>query len=275
MLIDTHCHLNFNAIKDDADEVILRTLKEGIKMIIVGTQYDTSLRAINYAKKYDGVYAAIGLHPVHLKNQKIKEKIGKEEIEFLSRAEKFDEKKYEELAKIKEVVAIGEVGLDYPNDTSEEFKALQKEVFLKQIHLAKKINKPIIIHNRNALKDILEILESEFSNWRNGEKLNGVSHFFSGTFEEAQKLFNLGFLVSFTGVITFAPEYEFLIQKLPLDKIMVETDSPYVSPVPHRGERNEPLNVKFIAQKIADIKGISLKEVENQTTLNAKKLFNI
>ncbi len=275
MLIDTHCHLNFNAFKDDADEVILRTLKEGIKMIIVGTQYDTSLRAIDYVKKYDGVYAAIGLHPVHLKNQKIKEKVGKEEIEFLSRAEKFDEKKYEELAKIKKVVAIGEVGLDYSNDTTEEFKALQKEVFLKQIHLAKKINKPIIIHNRNALKDILKILESEFSNWRNGEKLNGVSHFFSGTFEEAQKLFNLGFLVSFTGVITFAPEYEFLIRKLPLDKIMVETDSPYVSPVPHRGKRNEPLNVKFIAQKIADIKGISLKEVENQTTSNAKELFNI
>lgn len=275
MLIDTHCHLNFSAFRNDADDIIKQSLKQGIKMIIVGTQYDTSLRAINYADKYNGVYAAIGLHPVHLTNRQIKEEIGEEKIGFLSRAEKFDSKKYGKLAKNKKAVAVGEIGLDYQADIDQKQKKLQKEQFITQIRFAKKIEKPVIIHNRNAIKDILEILTSEFKGWKEKDKLNGVSHFFGGSLDDAQKLFSLGFLVSFTGVITFAPQYELLIRKLPLNKILIETDSPYASPIPRRGKRNEPLNVRFIAQKIADIQGVSFEKVAKQTTLNTKKLFQL
>jgi len=276
MLIDTHCHLNFSAFKEDADEVIKRTLKENYQMIIVGTQYDTSLRAISYAEKYQGVYAAVGLHPVHLINQQIKEQVGGQVIEFTSRAERFDEEKYKKLALHKKVVAIGEIGLDYNESLlSKEYKKLQQEEFIKQIRFAKEIKKPIIIHNRNATQDILKILKNEYNNWNELNNLNGVAHFFSGSFEQASEFFKLGFLVSFTGVITFSPMYELLIRKLPLEKIMVETDAPYVSPLPYRGKRNEPLNVKFIAQKIADIKGLSFEEVAMQTTQNAKNLFKI
>lgn len=277
MLIDTHCHLNFSAFKEDADKVIEKTLKQKIAMIIVGTQYDTSLRAIQYANKYEGVYASIGLHPIHIQTQKIEEKIGPEVIKFVSRAEKFNEELYENLLLKgkRKVVAVGEIGLDYHDKITSIEKETQKEQFIKQIRFAKNHQKPIMIHSRNALEDILEILRQEFGLWKQEESLRGVCHFYSGTLQQAEKLFALGFLVSFTGVITFAPEYELLIKNLPLEKIMIETDAPYVSPAPYRGKRNEPANVKFIAQKIADIKGISFKEVARQTTENAKKLFKI
>lgn len=277
MLIDTHCHLNFSAFKEDADKVIEKTLKQKIAMIVVGTQYDTSLRAIQYANKYEGVYVSIGLHPIHIQTQKIEEKIGPEVIKFVSRAEKFNEELYENLLLKgkRKVVAVGEIGLDYHDKITSIEKETQKEQFIKQIRFAKKHQKPIMIHSRNALEDILEILRQEFGLWKQEESLRGVCHFYSGTLQQAEKLFALGFLVSFTGVITFAPEYELLIKNLPLEKIMIETDAPYVSPAPYRGKRNEPANVKFIAQKIADIKGISFKEVARQTTENAKKLFKI
>lgn len=277
MLIDTHCHLNFSAFKEDADKVIEKTLKQKIAMIVVGTQYDTSLRAIQYANKYEGVYASIGLHPIHIQTQKIEEKIGPEVIKFVSRAEKFNEELYENLLLKgkRKVVAVGEIGLDYHDKITSIEKETQKEQFIKQIRFAKNHQKPIMIHSRNALEDILEILRQEFGLWKQEESLRGVCHFYSGTLQQAEKLFALGFLVSFTGVITFAPEYELLIKNLPLEKIMIETDAPYVSPAPYRGKRNEPANVKFIAQKIADIKGISFKEVARQTTENAKKLFKI
>lgn len=281
MLIDTHCHLNFKAFKDDADKIIQETLKENIQVIIVGTQYQTSARAVEYAARYDGVYAAVGLHPVQLHTQTITEKIGPETISFKSRAEKFDEQKYLSLSQHQKVVAIGEIGLDYtiseirPSIESSKLQKYQQETFIKQIKLAKKLKKPIIVHNRNATEDILKILKSHFNKWQEGDALNGVAHFFSGNFDEAQEFFKLGFLISFTGVITFVPQYEMLIRQVPLEKIMVETDSPYVSPLPYRGKRNEPKNVRFIAQKIADIKGLTLEEVAAQTTLNAKKLFKI
>lgn len=277
MLIDTHCHLNFSAFKEDADKVIEKTLKQKIAMIVVGTQYDTSLRAIQYANKYEGVYVSIGLHPIHIQTQKIEEKIGPEVIKFVSRAEKFNEELYENLLLKgkRKVVAVGEIGLDYHDKITSIEKETQKEQFIKQIRFAKNHQKPIMIHSRNALEDILEILRQEFGLWKQEESLRGVCHFYSGTLQQAEKLFALGFLVSFTGVITFAPEYELLIKNLPLEKIMIETDAPYVSPAPYRGKRNEPANVKFIAQKIADIKGISFKEVARQTTENAKKLFKI
>ncbi|MEK9183917.1 MAG: TatD family hydrolase, partial [Patescibacteria group bacterium] len=186
----------------------------------------------------------------------------------------FDANYYRNLAKNHKVAAIGECGLDYFHKNNKE---KQKEIFKKQIELALELDKPLIIHCRQAHDDVLDILNSY-----RGSMLRGNIHFFSGDWEQAQKYFNLGFLISFTGVITFPPlrragtgDYDEIIKKAPLEKIMVETDAPFVTPVPYRGQRNEPFYVKEVAQKLAEVKGLSYEEVAKATTDNAVKLFNI
>ena len=274
-LVDIHSHLNFNAFKDDADEVIRRTLEGGAWTILVGSQIDTSRRAISYAEKYpEGIYAAVGLHPIHL----VEMEVDKDEIDagegvsgFHTRKEEFDYDIYKKLAEHQKVVAIGECGLDYYRGRNDEWiKKKQAEVFRKQVMLARDVKKPLMIHCRNAYEDLLTILRDE----KAGE-IGGDIHFFSGPWEIAKQFLDLGFYLSFTGVITFARDYDEVIKKAPMDRIMIETDAPYVSPVPYRGKRNEPLYVRATAERIAELKELPFDEVAAATTKNALRLFRL
>jgi len=289
MLIDTHAHLNFNAYKADSEEVIKRTLENDVWVINVGTQYDTSKKAIEIAEKQGrGVYAAIGLHPIHLNTGLVKMKLDQEEIAFNSREEEFDYEKYKQLAQSPKVVAIGEIGLDYyykpkTKRKLELFKEKQREALLKQLNLAKELNLPVIFHCRMAHKDLIEILSEN----PEVKPQKAVAHGFVGSLEELQKYLDFGFYIGFNGIIFKTIEginFEENIRKTPLDKILIETDCPYLTP-PLPAEalakagplpiRNEPLYVKYVAEKIAKIKNISYEEISEITTENAKKLFKI
>lgn len=255
MLIDTHAHLNFKAFSKDYKEVIKRTLDENIWMINVGSNFATSQRAVEIAEEYkEGVYAAIGLHPIHAE-------------------EKFDTSKYQKLARSPKVVAVGETGLDYYHNEAQ--KNLQREIFIKQLRLAEKLNKPVIIHCREAHKDLIEILKKRYAISNKQYTKRGVVHCFMGRWSEAQEYLKMGFLISFTGVMTYVKDYDKVILNIPLEKLMLDTDSPYMAPEPHRGKRNEPRYCKYIAQKIAEVKGVSFKEAAKVTTENARKLFKI
>lgn len=274
MLIDTHCHINFNAYKDDADKVIKRALANDTWMISVGSQRSTSERAVGYANKYDeGVYAAIAIHPIHLFKTEVDE--AENDFKFVAKGEKFDYNFYKKLAQDKKVVAIGETGLDYyhwpKGFTKEEIKTKQQTVFEKHLDLAEELDLPVIIHCREAHDDILKILEKRYKDKKLKER--GVLHCFSGDLELAKKYIDLGFLISFTGLITFARNWDKVITKLPLEKLMIETDSPYLTPIPFRGKRNEPLYVKYVAEKIAELRSLEFDEVAKITTANAMRLF--
>lgn len=252
MLIDTHAHLNFSAYKNDVNEVVKRTLDNNIWMINVGSQYSTSKRAVELAGKYEkGVYAAVGLHPIHVQDG-------------------FQYEKYKELASFKKVVAIGEIGLDFKPEYIS-LKEKQKEVFLKQINLAKELNLPVIFHCRMAHIDLLEVLNSECKN--QNSKLDGVVHCFTGIWEQAEEYLDMGFYLGFNGII-FKLNLDEVIEKTPLDRILIETDCPYLIPLPQEG-RNEPLYVKYVAEKIAQIKKMSYGKISTITTENAIKLFKI
>lgn len=274
MLIDIHTHINFKAFESDGDEIIKRTLENGVGMILVGSQNSTSKRAVEYAEKYlnKPVWAAVGLHPLHLEETRIDEnEVGVKGLGFTTRAEKFNYEYYKELAQHPKVVAIGEVGLDYARIENEESRIKQKYIFRKQIELALETKKALMVHCRQAHNDCIKILKEYYPL----QVPSGDIHFFEGTLEEAKEYFKLGFTVSFTGVITFknATHHQELVKALPLENMLIETDSPYITPEPHRGKRNEPLYVKYIAQKIADLKQVSVEEVERVTTETAKKVF--
>ncbi|MEK7136366.1 MAG: TatD family hydrolase [Patescibacteria group bacterium] len=272
-LIDAHAHLNFAAFDDDRDEVIQRALANSVWMINVGTQANTSRTAVELAQKYkEGVYAIIGLHPVHTaKSYHDEVELGEGGATFTSRGEVFDMVVYEELARQPKVVGLGECGLDYFRIKNEEEKAKQKEIFKKQIELAIKVDKPLMLHIRDAYQDALSILNSYFL--IHNSRLRGDVHFFAGTIAEAKSFLDLGFYLSFTGVITFAKDYEELVKFVPLDRILIETDCPYVAPVPYRGQRNEPVYVVEVAKVVARIKGLEVSEVEDQTVQNTRDLF--
>src|SRR3989338_3873844 len=292
LLIDTHAHVNFNDFKDDSKEVIKRSLDENIWMINVGAERKTSERAVKMAEEYeDGVYATVGLHPSHLVKQDVEYKENGEIVKYKSKREEFDYDFYLNSAKNEKVLGIGECGLDYyhnpenqisnlPADKAglknKNWKEKQKEVFIKHLELAKEVNKPIIIHCRDAHDDLLKILHLE------AKLPSGVMHFFTGTLEQTKKYIELGFYIYFSGVITFPPlrraganAYNDVIKNIPLEKIIIETDCPYVAPVPHRGKRNEPQYVKYVAQKITEIKGLGFEEVAEQTIKNARELFGV
>lgn len=283
LLIDTHAHVNFNDFKNDAKEVIKRALDENVWMINVGAERKTSERAVNMAEEYDeGVYAAVGLHPSHLVEQDVEYKESGELIKYKSKPEEFDCNFYFNLAKNKKVVGIGECGLDYSRTSDEKSREKQKEVFIKHLELAKEVNKPIIIHCRDAHDDLLKILLNRQPATSMWQVDGGVMHFFTGTLEQAKKYIELGFYISFSGVITFplrkgetASAYDEIIKNIPSERILLETDCPYVAPVPHRGKRNEPAYVKYMAHKIAELKGVSFREMAEQTTRNARRLFGI
>ena len=274
MIIDTHAHVNFNAYKDDSAEVIRRSLDGGIWMINVGSQYTTSERAVEMAQKYDeGVYAAIGLHPIHLETGLVKIKDDPDEIQFNTKEEKFDYEKYRELAQSKKVVAIGEVGFDYywkPKTKSRlaEFKKKQQEALSLQVDLARELDLPVIFHCRMAHNDLLELLES-----RNDSKLKGVMHCYTGNWEETQRYMKLGLHFGFNGLI-FKMNSDEVIKNLPLDRIVVETDAPYLTPPQEEG-KNEPLYVKHVVKKISELRGMGFQDLAEATTENARRLFRI
>ncbi len=275
MLIDTHAHVNFGAYREDADAVIKRALDKSIFFINVGSQYSTSKRAVEYAQKYPNqIWAAIGTHPVHLQKGHFVYDDGElTQAEIQTIGEDVDFKKYRELGKNKEVVAIGEVGLDYHHfeegDDVEKLKNKQKEVFIGFIKLANELNKPLIIHCWDAYDDLFEILKE------NPVNKKGVIHSFVGGYKTANKFIELGYSIGLNGIITYGESYDRLIREISIEKIVVETDCPYLAPVPQKGERNEPAYVEFVAQKIAEIKEISAEEVTEITTENAKKLFGV
>jgi len=256
MLIDTHAHLNFSNYDKDRDKVIKKCLDNNLWMINVGTDYESSKKAIEISKRYSqGVFASVGIHPENIE----------EEI--------FDYEEYKNLTNSKKVLAIGEIGLDYWNHPKtkkkqDEFKEKQKELLIKQIELAKELELPVIFHCRLAHNDLLEILRT-----KKNSDLKGVIHCFTGDWEDAKKYLDRGFYLGFTGII-FKFDLDEVIEKTPLNRILVETDCPFLSPLPDV-KRNEPLFVKYIVEKIAKIKNITFEEIAKQTTKNAKKLFNI
>lgn len=279
MIIDTHSHLNFNAYRNDLDEVIKRTLDENIWLINVGSKYETSKEAVEIAEKYEtGVYAAIGLHPIFAGAGLVKIKTDPEEGEFLAEETSFDKEKYKKLAKSKKVVAIGEIGLDYYYKPKtklklEQFKQKQKQVFVEQLDLAQKLNLPIILHCRMAHEDILNILKN-YSLQTTHYKLTGVIHCFTGNREEAQKYIDLGFYIGLNGII-FKLDLDEVIKNCPLDKILVETDCPYLTPPQEGSKRNEPLFIKHVLGAIAKVKGMPYERISEITTKNARRLFKI
>jgi TatD DNase family protein len=261
-MIDTHAHLNFSDFKDDLDEIIARSFENGLEnIIVVSSSLENSKQSLEVVKKDKRLFAAVGIHP-----------------EELESADEFSE--IEALAEKEKVVAIGETGLDYfylsschsregGNLDIADTKKKQKELFIKHIELAEKLDLPLILHNRNSDNDFYEILKDR--------KVRGVVHCYTGDWNFAQKLLDLGLMISFTGIITF-PKTEGIheaIKNIPLEKIMVETDSPLIAPVPYRGKRAVPWMVKEIVKKIAEIKEISFEEVDEKTSSNAKHFFKI
>ena len=278
MLIDTHCHLNFKAFQKDYREITDLLLKEKMKVIVVGTQLNTSERAVEIAAEFpDGVYAAVGLHPIHLMDNLVTE----EEDTFHAKNENFDKNNYRRLIlNSKKVVGIGEIGLDNywlknltPSEQLEQ-KEKQKKVFMEQLDLAEELNLPVIIHCRDAHAEMLEILEDKFTARK--DKLNGVIHCFSGNLKQSEKYIGLGFMLGFNGVVTYSPSYDKVISNAPRKKILLETDAPYLTPLPlPKSERNIPQNVKYVAEKIAKVLGVSTEDVGEFTASNAMRLFKV
>jgi TatD DNase family protein len=254
MLFDTHVHLNAAQYNEDLQVVIDRALEAGVThQVVVGFDRETITRALELVEQYDFLYAAVGWHPVDAID------MTDADLEWL-----------EELAAHPKVVALGEMGLDYYWDKSP--KDVQKEVFRKQIRLAKKVKLPIIIHNRDATQDIVDILKEE-----GASEVGGIMHCFSGSVETAKECVKMNFYISLGGPVTFknAKMPKEVAKEIPLDQLLVETDCPYLTPHPFRGKRNEPSYVKLVAEEIASLKEISFEEVATRTTENAKKLFKI
>ncbi len=251
MLTDTHCHLYYDEIKKDITNVLNRAEKLGVnRFICVGTNMEDSLQCFDLAEKYDNIFASAGIHPHDSKNAP---------TDFLDQIKKF--------MKSSKMVAIGEMGLDYYRNIS--FPDIQNLVFREQMQLAQELKKPIIFHNRDADIDVIKVL-SDFPD------VIGVAHCFSSNISTARKLLNMGYYISFSGNLTFKnsnlPE---VAKYLPLDRILVETDSPYLSPVPYRGKRNEPGRTRYVAEKLAEILQVPLELVASKTTENASRLFHI
>lgn len=265
---DAHTHVNFVAYNEDREATILRAKEAEVGMNVVGTQFDTSKEAVALAEKYDNVYATIGLHPIHTSKSYHDEKeLGEGGKEFTSRGEVFDMSAYLELGKSPRVIAVGECGLDYYR-VDKSTKDIQIETFVQQIELANTLGKPLMLHIRNAYDDALEVLKSH-------AKVRGDVHFFAGDWNIAKKFLDLGFTLSFTGVITFTHDYDDVVKNAPLDMLLSETDAPYVTPVPHRGKRNEPSYVIEVVKKFAEIRGEDAEKVRAQLITNTQRVFGI
>ncbi|MEX2010573.1 MAG: TatD family hydrolase [Parcubacteria group bacterium] len=250
---DIHSHLNFPDYDKDREEVIERLRESKTGTIVVGTDLESSRRAVELAEKYSEIYACIGIHPTNSENSDIS--------------------LFSELVTKTKVVAVGECGLDFFHQKKEKDFVRQKELFLKHIELALKYDKPIMIHARDAYEEILNILEPMKP--LHGEKLRGNVHFFAGDVRIAERFIKIGFTLSFTGVITFTKDYDEVIKSIPLEMLMSETDAPYVAPVPYRGKRNEPSYVREVVYKIAEIRGEDLETVQKTLISNVERVFKI
>ena len=265
-MVDVHCHLNFHAFRKDADEVIKKATDAGVKIIInTGTSIESSVSAVDLAEKYSNLFAIVGIHPHH--------------------ADKLKpgwEKELEEIAQSKKVVAVGEIGLDYYSYKSNGIvdPAIQKEIFIKQLEIANKLKLPLQIHNRQAGSDILEILNGQWS------MVNchppGMFHCMSGNANFLKQVLELGFYVGFDGNITYEgiakgedTSLSELVKNTPIDRIVTETDAPFLTPIPYRGSRNIPSHVIIVAETIAKIKKISNAQVKTVTTQNAETVFRL
>ena len=301
--IDSHAHLNFAAFEKDRDLVIEDSHKQGVGMINVGAGFDTSRKAVEVAQGYSqGVWAAVGVHPIHALDEDWSEEAMRDLISNNER-----------------VVAVGETGLDYFHlfsdrgkvknaagnvaknavgkaaqnaatkdskkthenwgKSPEEIKEIQAKLFIKHLELARLVNLPVIFHcrhfeNLDAHFDLLKILE-EFASRYKDFQLRGVMHCYTGDEKMAEIYLKLGLYIGFTGVVTFSKDYDKVIEAVPLEQLLIETDCPYLSPVPKRGERNVPANVLLVAEKVAEVKGVEVVEVLRQTTENAIELFNL
>ena len=251
MLTDSHCHLFYDEILQDIDNVFVRSKKLGVnRYICVGTNINDSLLSLDISKKFENVFCSAGVHPHDSQN------VDKDYLQQI-----------ELMMKSKKMIAIGEIGLDYFRNISS--KKIQIKVFHELLQLAENIKKPIIFHNRDADKDIIDTL-SCYPN------VIGVAHCFSSTLSTAKKLLDMGYYISFSGNLTFKNSTLPSVAKyLPLNRLLVETDSPYLSPEPFRGKSNEPGRTRYVAEKLAEIHNISFESIANQTTKNINKLFSI
>ncbi|ANS76394.1 hydrolase TatD [Paenibacillus yonginensis] len=254
MLFDTHTHLDAEQFDEDREATIARAVEQGVtRMVNVGFNRETIPTTMKLAETYDFIYAAVGWHPVDA----ITMKDG--DLEWIA-----------ELCQHEKVVAIGEIGLDYHWDTSP--KEVQQKVFRRQIGLARELKMPIVIHNRDAHEDVVNILREE-----KASEVGGIMHSFSGSWETAKICLNMGFHLSFGGPITFknARQPKEVLVQVPDDRLLLETDAPYLTPHPFRGKRNESAYVKLVAEAAAELKGITLEEIASLTTRNALERFGI
>jgi TatD DNase family protein len=254
MLFDTHAHINDEKFDEDRDEVVLRAKENGVARIVnVGFNRETIPTSLALAEKYDFIYTAVGWHPQDAKD------MVESDMDWLR-----------ELSCHEKVVAIGEIGLDYYWDTSPQ--DVQQEVFRKQIRLAKELNLPIIIHDREAHQDIVNILREE-----KADEVGGIMHCFSGSLEMAKECLSMNFYISFGGPVTFknAKKPKEIVKEIPLERLLIETDCPYLTPEPYRGKRNETGYVRYVAETIASLRGMDPEEFARLTFENAKRVFRM
>ncbi len=281
MTIDTHCHIHFKAFENNRDEVVARCKEKEMILNLVGTQQSTSKKGVEMAEKYDWMYATIGLHPIHIHEVDVHE----ETTNFTSRGEDFDPEFYRELAKNPRVIAVGETGLDkfhIPKDQSEELiLSAQKEVFKKHYDVASEFGLPLVMHVRDAHNEMIELLREIKK--EKGSLIRGVVHCYTGNWAEAEQYLELGFNLGFTGVVTFPAkktnpqpqlELEKVLQNIPLDRILVETDAPFLAPQAYRGEQCEPWMVEEVIKKFATVRGLSIDEMTSQINKNTLDLFS-
>lgn len=255
MFIDSHAHLDDERFDEDR-EILIESLKENnIDLVFnIGADIKSSKASVQLAKKFENIYAVVGVHPHDAKD------VEEDYLDILR-----------ELSKEEKVVAIGEIGLDYYYDNSP--RDIQKKVFKEQLDLAKKLDLPVVIHTRDAAQETFDILKEAAE----GEKLRGIMHCYSGSVEMAMEYIKLGFYISLGGPVTFknSKVAKEVAKAIPLDRLLIETDCPYLTPEPYRGKRNEPKYVKYTAEAIAELRGISVEEVAKATSENAKTIFGI
>ena len=252
MIIDTHAHLDDEQYEEDRESVINRAADEGVEMIInMGADIASSYKAVKLALSHDIIYAAVGIHPEEAEGMLEKDKY------ILSELVSDNEK----------VLAIGEIGLDYHFRTDN--KEIQKKVFIEQLDIARQMHVPVSIHARDAHGDLMQILKKE------GRGMRGVIHCYSGSVEMAKELFRMGWYIGADGPLTFKNSAKLpeVIKMMPLERLLIETDSPYLAPVPNRGKRNEPSFVRYVAQKAAEIRSMEYVQIAQITTNNARTLF--
>jgi TatD DNase family protein len=275
-MIDTHTHLNFEAFAGKQLEVVERAIAAGVKkMIVVGTDSQSSKEAVEVAKQHPALYASVGIHPHHA-----------QEIFDLPDSEQRlarEINSLKELAGEPKVVAIGEVGLDFHIYTKTKYMAIdkaeekerlyrwQRQLLTAQVQLALELGKPLIIHSREAGAKVLEVITEAAA----GQPIRGVFHCFEGSFKNLKRVLEAGFEVSFTGNITYVPDRSKVAAQVPLNNLLLETDSPYMTPVPKRGQVNEPVNVKYIAEHHAGVRNLPIDEIIERTSSNAERLFGL